>query len=124
MILDTNAISDLLKNDRALIALLGSNDHHLPVIALGEYRYGLRRSTLRDLLERQLRQFEAVWMVLPIVAETSSHYAKVRDQLREQGTPLPENDVWIAALAVQHGLTVCTRDEHFDRVPHLTRVSW
>ena len=124
MILDTNAISALLKHDMSLVALLGEEDHQLPVIALGEYRFGLRRSRLRKRLERQLRQWELVWTVLPVMRETTEHYGRIREQLRAQGTPIPENDVWIAALAAQHRLPVVTSDDHFDRVDGLQRVSW
>jgi predicted nucleic acid-binding protein len=124
VILDTNAISALLKNDEALVAALGRDDHHLPVIALGEYRYGLMRSTLREQLEERLRRWESIWPVLSIGAETAAHYARVREHLRARGTPIPENDVWIAALASQYALPVCSRDGHFDSVAGLVRVCW
>jgi len=62
--------------------------------------------------------------ILELDAETARRYAKVRDELRRQGTPIPENDVWIAALARQHELPVVTRDEHFDQVPGLGRRAW
>ena len=88
MILDTNAISDLLKNNEALVAALGKDDHQLPVIALGEYRYGLMRSSLREQLEQRLRRWEAIWPVLPVGSETTAHYARVREQLRASGNPL------------------------------------
>jgi len=124
MILDTNAISALLKHDTALIALLGHEDHHLPVIALGEYRFGLRRSKLRQKLEQQLRSWEQIWAVLPVVRETTEHYGHIREKLRARGAPIPENDVWIAALAAQHRLPLVSSDEHFDRVDGLKRVAW
>jgi predicted nucleic acid-binding protein len=63
-------------------------------------------------------------LVLPIDLATTGHYAAVRDELRARGTPIPENDVWIAALARQHGLAVVSRDAHFDHVPQLVRRSW
>ena len=62
--------------------------------------------------------------MLPVDLATTRHYAAVRNSLREQGTPIPENDVWIAALALQHELAVASRDEHFDRVAGLVRRSW
>jgi len=54
--------------------------------------------------------------------QTTHHYASVYRQLRQQGTPIPTNDMWIAALALQHGLVVCARDRHFDQLPQLARV--
>ena len=125
MILDTNAVSALFLGDRSLGALLaGIGRLHLPTVVVGEYRYGLmhsrQRGRLVELLETLIRQS----IVLPVEVATASHYAQVRDELRRQGTPIPENDVWIAALARQHGLAVLSRDQHFDSVPHLVRQAW
>ena len=125
MILDTNAISALFVEDRALIWLLGGTDrHHLPTIVIGEYRYGLMRSRDRGGLARLLDELIAASVVLPIDVATTAHYATVRDELRATGTPIPENDVWIAALARQHGLAVVSRDVHFDNVQQLVRHAW
>jgi predicted nucleic acid-binding protein len=63
-------------------------------------------------------------LILPIEVATTSHYAAVRDELLRRGTPIPENEVWIAALARQHRLPVVSRDEHFDRVPGIVRHGW
>ena len=125
MILDTNAISALFVADLTLISLLAGTDrHHLPTIVIGEYRYGLTRSRERGALARLLDELVAASIVLPIELATTVHYAAVRDELRTQGTPIPENDVWIAALARQHGLAVVSRDTHFDQVAQLVRRAW
>ncbi len=125
MILDTNAVSALLAGDPALEEVLsGSDRHELPVVVLGEYRYGLLRSRHRRKLEPLLDRLENESRVLAIDRRTALFYAQVRELLRSAGTPLPENDVWIAALAVQHHAAVVTRDEHFDKVPGIERVAW
>lgn len=125
MILDTNALSALLDGDQGLVDLLrGVARPTIPAVVLGEYRYGLRRSRFRDELEKVLDQLEAESNILPFDAATARCYATVRDTLRRQGTPIPENDVWIAALALQHRLPLVTRDAHFDRVPGLRRLSF
>jgi predicted nucleic acid-binding protein len=54
--------------------------------------------------------------------QTTHHYANVYRQLRMQGTPIPTNDIWIAALVLQHDLALCARDDHFDHLPQLVRV--
>ncbi|MBV8531935.1 MAG: PIN domain-containing protein [Candidatus Eremiobacteraeota bacterium] len=54
--------------------------------------------------------------------QTTHHYAAIFRQLRKQGTPIPENDMWIAALVLQHNLILHTRDRHFDHLPQLARV--
>ena len=125
MILDTNAISALFLGDPALEAVLaGAGRHHLPSIVIGEYRYGLARSRHRGRLGEILDALIAESVVLVVDVATTRHYAWVRNELRRLGTPIPENDVWIAALARQHALTVVSRDEHFDRVPQLVRRGW
>jgi predicted nucleic acid-binding protein len=96
----------------------------LPVVVLGEYRFGLLRSKQRRVIERALDDLEAVSDVLPVDAETVRPYAELRDALKSAGTPIPSNDLWIAALAIQHGLPIASRDTHFDLVRGLKRVSW
>ena len=125
MILDTNAVSALFAGEESLGELLDAETHHhLPTIVLGEYRYGLMRSRKRDHLELLLETLARESVVLAVDDETARHYANVREELRERGLPIPENDVWIAALARQHDLAVVSRDEHFDRVSGLLRRSW
>lgn len=125
MILDTNAVSALFQGDEVLTSLLeGVPYHHLPTVVAGEYRYGLLKSRQRQLLTSQLEQFLLECRILPIDLATSAHYATIRDELRGQGTPIPENDVWIAALARQHALIVVSRDRHFDHVPGIFRKEW
>jgi tRNA(fMet)-specific endonuclease VapC len=125
MILDTNAVSALLAGDRQLEKVLSKRAvHELPVIVIGEYRYGLRRSRVRKQLEPMLEILVANSVVLPVDAETTVVYAVVREQLRECGTPIPENAVWIAALAMQHDLTVVSKDVHFSFVHGIRSLKW
>lgn len=125
MILDTNAVSALLAGDSSLGEALASEErHHLPVIVIGEYRYGLLGSRHRDHLQRLLEILIRESIVLVIDEATASHYSQVRDELRQKGRPIPENDIWIAALARQHQQPVVSRDGHFDYVSDLRRVEW
>lgn len=125
MILDTTAVSALFAGDPKLAAVLGANQHHhLPVVVIGEYSYGLVRSRLRAQLQALLDALARESIVLDVDRVTARCYADVREELRRNGTPIPENDIWIAALARQHGEPVVSRDEHFDLVPKVQRVSW
>ncbi len=125
MILDTNAVSALFVGDPDLGELLATEArHHLPVVVLGEYRYGLRRSRYRQHLEALLETLIQESVVLPVDEATAETYAEVREELRERGRPIPENDLWIAALARQHAQAVVSRDEHFDEVSGLQRLVW
>jgi len=94
------------------------------VIVIGEYRYGLTSSKQGQRLERLLDLLIQESIVLPVDEATTRHYAKVRQQLRDAGTPIPENDVWIAALASQHDLKIVSRDSHFDAVDPGLRLRW
>jgi len=125
VILDTNAVSALLAGDSALGEILEPKSvHHLPVIVIGEYRYGAARSKHRRRLERLLELLIRESIVLLVDEETTRHYATVREGLRRAGSPIPENDVWIAALAQQHGEPIVSRDRHFDLIDASLRVGW
>jgi predicted nucleic acid-binding protein len=62
--------------------------------------------------------------VLPVVEETSIHYAAIRSELKASGSPIPANDAWIAALARQHRVPIISRDAHFDNVTNIERRMW
>ena len=125
MLLDTNAISAWAEEEAAFLGVLrGDRPWYLPSIALGEYRFGVVNSTRREALEYWLAEIKASCVVLAPDAGTARHYATIRDGLRRAQTPIPYHDIWIAALAEQHGLAVVTRDAHFDRVPGIRRIGW
>ena len=71
-----------------------------------------------------LEQALAATTILPADADTTCHYAAIRRELEAAGTPIPMNDLWIAAIARQHQLRVLSRDAHFDKVSGLTRIGW
>ena len=125
MILDTDAVSALFAGDPALGEILKADQrHHLPVVVIGEYRYGLLRSRYRRQLERLLDSLIRESVELHVDETTAETYSRVREDLRRAGRPIPENDVWISALARQHDLPVVSRDEHFAHVPGLRRLAW
>ena len=96
----------------------------IPVIVLGEFRCGIAGSRHKVEYEAWLDATLPVFDVLIVDEGTARAYAEVRVALKRSGRPIPANDVWIAALALQHGLPVLTRDEHFDAVPGLERRDW
>ena len=125
MILDTNGLSAVADGDVALEPILRQAvDVAVPVIALGEYIYGIRQSRDRGRYERWLEKSIRSYRILFVDEETAVYYATVRGELKKAGTPIPGNDVWIAALARQHDLAVLSRDRHFDLVPGLRRIHW
>jgi predicted nucleic acid-binding protein len=96
----------------------------IPVIVLGEFRYGIAQSKHRASYEAWLDSNLLHFDVLPVTDDTAVAYAALRVALRRSGRPIPANDAWIASLALQHRLPVLSRDEHFDVVPGLNRRSW
>jgi predicted nucleic acid-binding protein len=96
----------------------------IPVIVLGEYRYGIAHSRSGARYEAWLVELVANCRVLPVDEDTAVAYAAVRADLKRAGRPIPANDAWIAALARQHAMPVISRDEHFDFVPKVKRVAW
>lgn len=125
MILDTNAISDLFTGNAELSNILASSvRHHLPVVVLGEYRYGLIGSLQKENLEALLARLEEESIVLSPDSRTASYYALIRHELKEKGRPIPENDIWISALCRQHELEIVSRDTHFDFVDGISRIDW
>ena len=125
MILDTNAVYALADGDPAISSLLAHADELvLPVIVLGEYRYGINQSRHRLRYQVWLAELISVSRILDVDRFTTDSYAAIRSELKTQGQPIPANDVWIAALARQHRLPLLSRDHHFDAVPGLCRLSW
>ena len=125
MMLDTNALSCWAEGDDALLRVLPKDRlWHLPVVALGEFLYGIRRSKERPTLERWVGEVRASCALAVVDGDTAEHYSNIREELRAAATPIPENDIWIAALCRQHHLPLASRDGHFDRVPGLKRVTW
>ena len=125
MIVDTNALSAILDGEPTIAAVFERADVlAIPVITLGEYRFGISQSTRRAEHEKSLQRNLPLYQVLAITEETSEHYAQLRLALKRAGTPIPSNDLWIAALCLQHDFPVLSKDRHFDRVKGLRRVEW
>lgn len=123
--LDTNRYVDLCRDVRETVDLLEQADAVLlPFVVLGELRAGFAHGRRQTENERVLRRFLLAPGVTVLFADdqTTHHYADVFRQLRKQGTPIPTNDMWLAALVLQHNLVLHARDRHFDHLPQIARV--
>ncbi|MBL8952171.1 MAG: type II toxin-antitoxin system VapC family toxin [Myxococcaceae bacterium] len=122
---DTNAYRQLLDGDAKATSVLRTAERIcLPVPVLAELRFGFLNGSRARVNLANLDAFvegERV-EVLACDDETARRYAELRLQLKRQGTPIPMNDIWIAALTLQHGATLFTRDADFDHLPQLSRV--
>jgi tRNA(fMet)-specific endonuclease VapC len=123
--LDTNRYTDLCRGEASVMEIVEQAEEvWLPFIVVGELRAGFAVGNQGTRNEAILRRFllKPGVGILYADEQTTHHYANVYRQLRKQGTPIPTNDMWIAALVLQHSLVLCARDAHFDVLPQLTRV--
>jgi tRNA(fMet)-specific endonuclease VapC len=124
-LLDTSVVVDLFRNDTAVeqrtrdAAVI-----YVTSIALGELYYGARKSRQVAQGVIYVDQFATRNIVLDCDIETARRFGIIKRQLQDKGRPIPDNDIWIAAVALQHGLTLATRDAHFRAVDNLTYEIW
>jgi predicted nucleic acid-binding protein len=125
VIVDTNALFAFADGSSlAIAALEAAGEVSVPVIVLGEFRYGISHSRRHREYEAWLEQYLPAFHVLDVTAETALEYARLRSELRHLGRPIPANDIWIAALCRHHNLPLLSRDVHFDHVKRLRRQAW
>jgi len=123
--LDTNRYVDLCKGVPETVALLEEAEQiALPFIVLAELRAGFAHGRRPAENEQILRRFLLKEGVFVLFADdhTTFQYAAIFRYLRRQGTPIPTNDLWIAALVLQHNLALHARDRHFDYLPQIVRI--
>lgn len=123
--LDTSAYSNFRRGNEDVAALLDRAELvGVPAVALGELRTGFLLGDRRQRNEAELDAFldNPAVEVLSIDSETSRHYAEIVAELRKAGTPLPTNDIWIAATAARSGTTVLTCDDHFERIARVGSI--
>jgi len=119
-LVDTNVVIALFAGDpMALAALADRTAVFLCVPVIGELRYGALASARVEQNLARLDEFSKAVEVLPCDSETAACYSAVKFDLRKKGRFIPENDVWIAAIARQHGLTLISRDSHFQEIEGL-----
>jgi tRNA(fMet)-specific endonuclease VapC len=125
VLLDTSVVIPYLKGDQAVrTQMQASGTIFLPQTALGELYCGSFLSANQARTKNQILQFLQGVVVLSPGNATSEHYGQIRAELAKAGTPIPENDIWIAALAVEHQLPLAARDAHFDCIRALKVLKW
>lgn len=122
ILLDTSAYSALHRGDTSVLAIVQDAEVvGMPAVVVGELYSGFRQGSMwaknYELLSRFLSK--ASVRMLPVTEATAMHYAEIDVYLRRNGRPIPRNDVWIAASAIEHGMQVVTLDAHFREVPLL-----
>lgn len=123
-LLDTNIIIALFDDEPSVAARFAGVVALVPIPVIGELDYGARNSVRAAENLGRLERFTAGVTIAAPDLDTARWYGRVRFELRAKGRPIPENDVWIAALARQHDLTLVSRDAHFREIDDLKLESW
>jgi len=116
IILDTNVISDILEGKTEIITQLKEYRFCVPVIVCGELLFGANNSTRIVQNTTNIIDFINTTEVLNVTYKVSEKYGQVRNQLKKIGRPIPENDIWIAAICLAYELPLATLDGHFKYV--------
>lgn len=123
--LDTSAYSHFKRGDPRVVELIdGAEWLGMPTIVLGELRVGFLLGGRQLVNEMELREFlsSSVVEVLGVDPEVSRHYAEIVVELRRAGTPIPTNDIWIAAITAREGALLLTYDDHFKAISRIGTV--
>jgi tRNA(fMet)-specific endonuclease VapC len=124
-LLDTNIVIALFGNDSGVLQQLSAASHiFIPSIVLGELYYGANKSAHSKSNITHIDNFSLKSAVLAYDTDTARHYGYIKDHLRAKGNPIPENDIWIAALAKQYHLTLISRDQHFRVIKEIKVEQW
>lgn len=124
-VLDTNITIAIFARDAAVQGqLAAATEVFVPAIVLGELYYGAYKSTRVTENLLKIDEFATTSTILVSDTHTAREYGEIKSRLRAKGRPIPENDIWIAAIAKQHGLTLVTRDAHFGEVDGLAVEGW
>ncbi len=124
-LLDTNIIIALFAKDPLIHErIAGTSEVFVPCIAIGELYFGARKSSKIEENLTRIDEFASTNTVLPCNTETAKRYGDIKNRLKEKGQPIPENDIWIAAIAQEYALTVVTKDAHFNAVENLNAEVW
>jgi tRNA(fMet)-specific endonuclease VapC len=122
LLLDTSAYSAFMRGHEEIRAMVRTNEEiFLNAIVIGELMAGFIKGGRRKKNEDELRRFLMSPRVslLDVGEETAERYAVILNSLWQAGTPIPTNDIWIAASAMEYGLRVVTTDEHYNKIPQI-----
>ena len=124
-LLDTNIVIALFSEDTSVQkGIMEAEQVFLPSIVLGELYYGAGKSLRTEENISRVDEFAAMSAVLGPNTATAKEYGEIKNALRNKGCPIPENDIWIAAITKRYGLTLVTRDEHFKEVEGIAIETW
>ena len=120
-LLDTNIVIAIFNGEEKLVKKIEKlNGIFVPNIVIGELYYGAMRSGKKSFNLKKIETFIWNTSILSTNVETAKHYGIIKNDLKKKGKPIPENDVWIAALSKQYNLKILTKDKHFKEISELS----
>ena len=124
-ILDTNIVIAYLNNNRDIIEqVLAIEETNISCITLGELYFGANSSQKKEKNLHDINVFLSNSKVFNITRQTAYEYSLIKAKLRTIGKPIPDNDLWIAAIAQEHNMTIITRDKHFLVLDFINKEYW
>ncbi len=124
-LLDTNIIIKLFRGDKSIEnAIISAELIFVSSIVVGELFHGAYLSQEIDLNKERIKSFVETCTILSPDFESAEEYGKIKSELKRKGKPIPENDIWIAAIARQHQLILVTYDKHFENIEQLLIRKW
>jgi tRNA(fMet)-specific endonuclease VapC len=124
-LLDTNIIIALFAQEKVIQEyLMTAQEVFVPAIVIGELYYGAQNSGRIEENVSRVDKFAAINEILHCDAKTAQYYGLIKQKLRQKGQPIPDNDIWIAAIDQQYELTLVSRDQHFSKIERLQLESW
>jgi tRNA(fMet)-specific endonuclease VapC len=124
-LLDTNIVIALLDGDETVLSNLDqAPEVFIPAVALGELYFGAAKSGRPAENTAKVERFAAGRAIVSCDLDVAREYGRLKQRLKKKGRPLPENDLWVAAVAKRHGMVLVTRDRHLHEVEDLQTVDW
>jgi tRNA(fMet)-specific endonuclease VapC len=124
VLLDTNIVIPIMNQDTTLLQRIHGTGIYIPSIVLGELYYGVYHSGKITENLNKIASFRKRVATLSCDAITADLYGQIKQELQSKGSPIPENDIWIAAIARQHDLPLISRDAHFSAISVLNVEHW
>lgn len=124
-LLDTNIVIAIFAKDASVIESLEETEEvYVPITVLGELFYGAQKSSRVEANISLINEFAESCSVVTCDTETALLYGNIKNNLRIKGRPIPENDIWIAAIAKRYAMTLVSRDDHFKEIDELLTLTW
>ena len=126
VLLDTSVVVDYLRQEdlSLLDQMEQAKDLYLPLVVLGELLFGAYKSQQKEETLSQVQEFLRACILLLPGEATAEFYGQIKANLSRKGSPIPQNDIWVAAVALEHNLPLATRDAHFSKVDGLSVLAW